>query len=190
MMRRPQDRLSRAPEATMLLIAGLIVILIALLSYQNGRLRAAASDELRINRRIQELTAPLQSTLTDAETGQRGYLLTGRDEYLTPYNSAVAAIPGILLKLEAAAVPRPGVAERVGALEPVVAAKVKELAYTIQVRRDQGLPPAEAIVKNDRGKALMDDVRAACEAIQASAESRVAQYSGDAESSANRLSLV
>ncbi len=90
----------------MLLIAGLIVILIAAFSYQNGRLRAAASDELRISRRIQELTAQLLSTLTDAETGQRGYLLTGREEYLAPYEGAVPAIPGILRKLrEAAASP-------------------------------------------------------------------------------------
>jgi PAS domain S-box-containing protein len=190
MKRKPHDRLSRAPEATMLLIAGSIVVLIALFSFQDGRLRAAASDELLINRRIQELTSQLLATLTDAETGQRGYLLTGRDEYLAPYHRAVAAIPGILLKLKAAAVPRPAVAERVGALEPVVTAKLQELELAIRVRREQGLPPAEAIVESDRGKTLMDDVRAACHAIQATTESRAAQYSAAAETNASRLSLV
>jgi PAS domain S-box-containing protein len=190
MKRKPHDRLSRAPEATMLLIAGLIVVLIALLSFQDGRLRAAASDELLINRRIQELTSQLLATLTDAETGQRGYLLTGRDEYLAPYHSAVAAIPGILLKLKAAAVPRPTVAGRVSALEPVVTAKLQELELTIRVRREQGLPPAEAIVRSDRGKSLMDDIRAACNAIQTTTESRAAQYAAAAETNASRLSLV
>jgi PAS domain S-box-containing protein len=189
-MRRAQDRLSRAPEATMLLIAGFIVILIALLSYQDGRARAAATEELQITRRIHEITSQLLATLTDAETGQRGYIITGRAEYLEPYQAAVAAFPGICRKLQDAASARPSVAEQVRALIPVVDAKLAELALTVQVRREHGLTPAEAVVKSDRGKKLMDQIRASCDDIEAKTDSRSAQYSAAAESSANRLSLL
>ncbi len=68
--------------------------------------------------------------------------------------------------------------------------KLEELALTVQIRRGQGLPSAEAIVESDRGKKLMDMVRTGCDSIQAITDSRVAQYSAAAESSANRLTLV
>jgi PAS domain S-box-containing protein len=174
----------------MLLIAGLIVILIAVLSYQNGRFRQAASEELRTTRRIQDLTDQLLANLTDGETGQRGYLITGREEYLAPYRSAIAEIPGLLKKLEEAAALRTDVAARISTLEPIVMGKLQEMAITIQVRRDQGLPPAEAIVKSDRGKTLMDDVRAGCAGIHEITERRVAEYSEAAEQSASRLNLL
>jgi PAS domain S-box-containing protein len=178
------------PEATMLLLAGLIVILIAVLSYQNGRARTAATGELLVTRRIHDLTGQLLVNLTDAETGQRGYLITGRDDYLRPYQSAIAAIPEIFRKLEAAAAARPNVAERVRALEPVVDEKLSELALTVQLRRERGLPPAEAIVNSDRGKILMDQIRSGCDAIQAMTDSRSAQYAAAAESSTDRLNLL
>lgn len=174
----------------MLLIAGCIVILIAVLSYQNGQARAAATDELLISRRIHELTSQLLATLTDAETGQRGYIITGRNEYLEPYHSAVAAIPEILRKLQEAAIPRPNAHHEVSALAPLVNAKLQELERTIQIRREQGLPSAEEIVKGDRGKVLMDQVRAGCDALETQTERRVTQYSAAAEASADRLNLV
>ncbi len=174
----------------MLLVAGSIVILIAVLSYQNGRARAAATEELLISRRIHELTSQLLATLTDAETGQRGYVITGRDEYLEPYRSAIAAVNGISAKLKDAAAARANVAERVGALEPLVHEKLKELALTIDIRREQGQAAAEAVVKSDRGKILMDQVRTGCAGIQAITESRAAQYAASAETSTDRLNLL
>jgi len=174
----------------MLVSAGLIVILIAVLSYQSGRARAASADELLITRRIHDLTSQLLATLTDAETGQRGYIITGRDEYLAPYQGAIAVIPGIFAKLHEAAAARPRVAERVDALEPTVNAKLKELALTIQIRREHGQPAAEAIVNSDRGKVLMDQIRETCDRMQAITERRAAQYSSSAEGSADRLSLL
>ena len=55
----------------------------------------AASDNWSIHtHEVLEKIESLLSEMKDAETGQRGYLLTGNDWYLEPYNTAVQAIPG------------------------------------------------------------------------------------------------
>src|ERR1700722_10460707 len=75
------------------LVAVAAVIIIAVLSYDSLSHTTAASQELR---RAVEALAQLQgipSTLKDAETGQRGYLLTGRDPYMEPFESAKKTLP-------------------------------------------------------------------------------------------------
>ena len=54
-------------------------------------------------RQLLVVTDELISTVKDAETGQRGYLLTGSDEYLAPYSTALAMIPHLLDRLAEAA---------------------------------------------------------------------------------------
>jgi CHASE3 domain sensor protein len=75
-------------------------------------------EESTISRRIQAATDDLSSTVKDAETGQRGYLLTGREQYLDSYNSAVADMWRMLSKLRNATAARPDRADRYKTLEP------------------------------------------------------------------------
>src|ERR1700761_3272392 len=75
------------------LVAVAAVIIIAVLSYDSVRQTTATSRELT---KTVEALAQLQamvSTLKDAETGQRGYLLTGRESYLHPFEMAKQALP-------------------------------------------------------------------------------------------------
>ncbi|TGV73627.1 histidine kinase, partial [Mesorhizobium sp. M00.F.Ca.ET.158.01.1.1] len=63
--------------------------------------RAAARETIE----YQEQLSGLLSLAQDAESGQRGYLLTGEKSYLEPYRKAVEAIPGQLARIESAAAP-------------------------------------------------------------------------------------
>jgi PAS domain S-box-containing protein len=174
----------------MLLTAALMVVAIVVLSYQNSRYRAAAQERLVVTQQVQDATDDLLSSLKDAETGQRGYILTGTETYLEPYSQARADIPGILGKLRAATDARPDEAERAKALEPLVTAKLKELAETIELRRSRGFSSANQVVETGRGKALMDDIRARCRVIREVADRRAAELSAAAEKSASRLAFV
>jgi len=102
----------------------------------------------------------LLSTVKDAETGQRGFLLTGNDRYIEPYN---AALPAVTLQLdELSQLTRDNTRQqvRIGPLKLHIDAKLAELRETIDLRRSQGSVAALAVVSTDRGKIEMDTIRA------------------------------
>jgi len=101
----------------------------------------------------------LLSVLQDAETGQRGFLLTGRDEYLQPYNTAVVEAGPRLDQIAALTRDNPVQQARIAPLRTHVAAKLAELRETIDLRRASGRESAVAVVDTGRGKAEMDAVR-------------------------------
>jgi PAS domain S-box-containing protein len=112
--------------------------------------RAARSD-------LNALNAFL-ATLEDAETGQRGYLLTGDTAYLIPYRAAVQAIGTHLAAIEQSA---DNDSQRVWAraLRPHVTAKLAELAETIALRK-RSEADALAVVRTGDGQREMSEIRA------------------------------
>ena len=109
----------------------------------------------------------LLSYVQDAETGQRGFLLTNNETYLAPYYTALKAIPPKIEEIDQRTAGNPGQAKRLTALKQHVEAKLAELSGTIDIRRTQGLEPALAIVRSDRGKIEMDALRAQIAAMVA-----------------------
>jgi signal transduction histidine kinase/DNA-binding response OmpR family regulator/CHASE3 domain sensor protein len=102
----------------------------------------------------------LFSTAQDAETGQRGYLLTGNERYLDPYESAVEAVASRLDAVAALTHDNPVQQANLAPLKRHLDAKLAELRETIDLRKRQGAPAALAVVNSDRGKFEMDAVRA------------------------------
>ena len=93
----------------------------------------------------------------DAETGQRGFLLTGKDEYLDEYRSGLQGTTADLAHLRELNGGRQTADAE--SLEREVAAKFSELATTIDLRRREGLEAAQKMVMTDRGKNYMDRIR-------------------------------
>jgi signal transduction histidine kinase/CheY-like chemotaxis protein/CHASE3 domain sensor protein len=102
----------------------------------------------------------LLSTAKDAETGQRGFLLTNDPNYLQPYNAAKSALAAKVDAIAELTVDNPRQQSRIAALRRHVDAKIAELQETIEVRRTQSAEAALAIVRTDRGKMEMDAIRA------------------------------
>ncbi|MGA7241222.1 MAG: CHASE3 domain-containing protein [Bryobacteraceae bacterium] len=127
----------------------------------------AASQAMRLNER-------LLGRVRDAETGQRGYLLTGRAEYLQPYHQAIAGIPTDLEQLRVSQVRHPQQVARVSRLEGLVSEKLSELRMAIDVRYANGAAAALAIVESGRGKQLMDDIRVLSQQIETAADEQLA----------------
>jgi PAS domain S-box-containing protein len=101
----------------------------------------------------------LQSTVTDAETGQRGYVLTGKESYLGPYQEARASIPARLARLRSLTADNPVQQGRLPLLDGKVRAKLAELEETVELRRKEGIDAALAVVETDRGASLMSGIR-------------------------------
>jgi len=99
------------------------------------------------------------SLLTDAEAGQRGFLLTGAVSYVEASNAALAALPTRLEHLRSLTVDNPGQQERLAALDALIRRKAAGLSATVVAREPRGFELAARITITDEGKRLVDQVR-------------------------------
>ena len=97
--------------------------------------------------------------LLDAETGQRGFVITGLERYLEPYRTALPRIAESLDKAKALTADNPQQQRRLEELRLLIGAKLDELNETIQLVRDKGFDAAKQVVLSDKGKKIMDDIR-------------------------------
>ncbi|MBE9191947.1 response regulator [Gloeocapsopsis crepidinum LEGE 06123] len=132
---------------------------IGLVSYRNTtQLIDTARSENHSYQVITELE-DLSSRIKDAETGQRGYLLTGDQRYLEPYNSAITVIEKNLNDLRQLTSDNPSQQSRIATLEPLVNRRIALIQQTLALRETQGFEIALQVVLRDEGKNLMDRIR-------------------------------
>ena len=101
----------------------------------------------------------LLSAMKDAETGQRGYIITGEARYLEPYQGAREAVDQKLKYLLESTADNPIQQRRLAAIEPLVVSKFAVLQETIDLRRTKGFGAAAQEVLTDKGKDAMDSIR-------------------------------
>ena len=116
--------------------------------------------------------------IKDAETGQRGYLITGDLSYLTPYETAVLTGPGLLNELRRLVADRPDQLGKADKLGDVLRQKLEELNGTIAIRRNQGFEVARAAVLKAGGKDSMDRIRTIAAEMVVTEESLLAERTG------------
>jgi signal transduction histidine kinase len=111
---------------------------------------------------VGEARASIQSLaqgVLDAESGQRGYLLTGRKEYLVPYQRALKNIGESFVFLDAYYGKNPRSAEHLDKLHTLTETKLSELAETIRVQDEGRTDLAKELVLTDIGKEKMEAIR-------------------------------
>ena len=147
------------------LLVGNVVLAVGAILVVGGisvlQIRTLISDEtavLHSHAALDDING-LQSALTDAETGQRGYIITGKDTYLVPYRASLSAVAGYLHGLDALTGGQPVNQARQSLLSAAVTDKLGELAQTINLRRTHGFFAAQAVVLSDRGERDMTRVR-------------------------------
>lgn len=148
-------------------------------------------NERRVNhihRVLTELEATI-STLKDAETGQRGYLLTGEEGYLEPYQTASARVNAQVYRLQQLTADNNLLQQRIRNLKIAIDSKLAELQETIYLRREKNLEAALRVVKTDRGKQIMDGIRQEVAAMTAEQNLLLQQRAGESQASAN-LTIV
>lgn len=168
----------------------LIVLLVGGASYRSITDLLDTSKRLSRTQDILSRLQTLQQLLTDAETGQRGYLLTGQESYLQPYHEAIASYDQDLAALRVLLAGEPE-QQQLDALKPLAAAKFAELDETIRLRRTQGFDAAEAVVLAGRGQQQMAQLRAGISALQATESRRLSGRKNTANSSGQQtLGLI
>jgi len=126
----------------------------------------------------QEMRRAARSLLiasVDAETAQRGFLLTGRAEFLGPYEDARARFAPALETLHASADTDATLAGPVARIDELTRRKRAELAYTLELAQSGRIGPAIQAVRSGEGKVLMDRLRAAIDAFDALKSARIVE---------------
>ena len=136
-------------------------------------------DDVIEAREARTAAVDLRTALQDAETGQRGYVITGEDAYLAPYEAALDIIWQRYETLATVLSAYPQAAEPVAALREDITFKLAELAETVALVRAGDRAGAVALVQTDAGKAAMDEARVFFDAIIRAADERQTQGVAD-----------
>lgn len=126
----------------------------------------------------------LFSMLQDAETGQRGFVITGEERYLAPYNDALLRVQPAISEIKKLTADNPNQQRRIDMLNPLVATKLAELQAVIDVRRGKGFEPAMREVLTDNGKKAMDDIRGLIGEMEGEERQLLQQRTEESEASA------
>nr|WP_245260690.1 CHASE3 domain-containing protein [Mesorhizobium sp. L2C054A000] len=135
--------------------------------------RAVLVETQRANREAarqaveyQELLSGLLTMAQEAETSQRGYLLTGEKSYLQPYRQAVDAIPGQLAHIDGMTAPDDELVQQINHVKDALSQNQAELAETIALYDRGDAAKALELVRSGQGKAAMDQIRASMDTIR------------------------
>jgi signal transduction histidine kinase len=115
--------------------------------------------------RIRLAATEVMTLSVDAETGQRGFLLTGRAEYLEPYTSAVSRMPEHLDELARLTAGDPDLSPRAGRIRELSQQRLDIIDRTIALGRMGRGDEAIQLIREGSGKVLMDQMRAETSAI-------------------------
>jgi len=107
----------------------------------------------------------LLSMMKDAETGERGYLLTGDESYLAPYRSAIAALPRALKELKDLTSHNPSQQARFVEINQLADERLSVLKRAIELRTASHVDAALALVRSGQGVQSMDELRSMLDAI-------------------------
>ncbi len=149
---------------TVLLVGGLALSLTILgavgwQTYRNLAATAHADRWVSHTYIVDDELERLFSTIEDMEASERGYLITGQEDYLRPYNMTKRAVAGQLASLKRLTQGSPSQTQRLTGIAALADAKLAELKEVIEVRRSQGLEAAQALMATGKDRTLMEEIR-------------------------------
>ncbi|HXA01793.1 MAG TPA: CHASE3 domain-containing protein [Cytophagaceae bacterium] len=139
-------------------IAILVILIVGLVAHQTiNNFRATNEREIRVRKTLEQLE-DVFSTVKDVETGQRGFIITGKESYVEPYNNAKATIQTELKELREL-INDDVQHKNLDSLEKLISTKLILSNRLIEVRKSDGFGAALKIVLTDESKILMDSIR-------------------------------
>ncbi len=156
----------------------------AILSVRSYKESARLEDHTRD---ILDLVDRIELDLLNAQTAQRGFLLSGQESYLRPYTEAVATLPEAIAELASLTAGNTAQRDRVARLRQFATAKLSAIERTLQLRRGPDATAATAAFAEDRDDILMSDIREITDDIRADQLTLLERVSGAAATRAQRL---
>jgi PAS domain S-box-containing protein len=169
--------------------AALLVALVVVASFWAfGQMKAAALARKHTYEVIDRANV-LLSALKDAETGERGYALTGDKSFLGPYLAVRDSVGGQLAELRRIA-SIGAASKQLDAIAPLMDAKMAELSQVIELRRTNDMTAVLAVVAGGQGKGLMDSIRVEMSGFIQIENDALAQHEAEFQSNMRHLFAI
>ncbi|AGC48834.1 methyl-accepting chemotaxis protein [Myxococcus stipitatus DSM 14675] len=168
----------------------LVLLVLATVSFQGARQLTETTQGLLKAHENFRLVRELRALLIDAETGQRGFLLTGEESYLEPYQQAVSTLQQDQNLLRDALAIYPDQRNRLVRLEPLIVSRLALLEEGIRLRRQGGLEASLPVIRSNRGKNLMDQIRDVINEMLADEQERWTEHADEARATSLQIKWV
>ena len=140
-------------------LAAFLTVILGASVYVTLGTSSAQKNTLHINDGLQRqlVVDRILSVVKDAEAGQRGYVITGQEEYLVPFVEALALTDSLLQSFPTTENNKIIALQTI--LQQLVTARVSRMQNVVDVRRKEGFAEAQQLITTNQGKAIMDSVR-------------------------------
>ena len=145
--------------AVSLPLAVMAVIGLILINEASFRSSSSAVDDMQEAQFTRGALNDLKQTILDAENGQRGYLLTGDERYLEPYNTAMSQVNQQMDALRQIFTPYKEQLSEFGIMSRHISRKLAELDLTVRMRRENKEEAWRFVLSTDVGKEHMQAIR-------------------------------
>ena len=167
---------SRQLVVEALLLGAIVALFLAAWAGQHQLAEASRRVEQGVQR--ERALGDVLQLVSQAESGQRGYVLVGESRYLAPYQEAVKRLPDSLAQLtQVFASAAPAVLADVREVERLSRAKFAEMGETLTLYHDRGRSAAVALVRTDAGQETMVQLTDHARAIQSAEAEAILEVS-------------
>ena len=142
-----------------LLVLFIVLIINAAITSRNGVHLVEHSRNAARALNSSRLVVELQGRLVDAETSQRGFIITGDADYLEAYSDALTTLTPTFMELYESTADEPAWEQRLDTLQSLVFLKFRELQTSIELRQYSGFAAAQKLTMTNEGKRTMDRIR-------------------------------
>ncbi|WEK56953.1 MAG: CHASE3 domain-containing protein [Candidatus Brevundimonas phytovorans] len=165
----------------LLALAILLLLAVNAATYVMIQRTSAYNDTVDHSQQVRLAAKDVLGLLVDAETGQRGFMLTARPEYLKVHDRAVAQLPGVLARLDGLIGADAELAPRLERVQALYRERMTLMDHTIALTRTGRIGEAVSLIRSGRGKVLMDQMRIELTAIDAVEARRLAERTRQSE---------
>jgi CHASE3 domain sensor protein/GAF domain-containing protein len=153
------DKIKKLSIEILLIFSIIVLIVNTIVSVSNDNALEQNNRQLIHTYNVLQQVDALSIAIKEAETGQRGYLITGAEHYLQPYLAARTDANNVLDNLKKLLADNIEQRKNLAKLSAKVAEKFDEMENTVTVRRNNGLDAVIDVVKTDRGRIIADNIR-------------------------------
>ena len=140
-------------------LSAFTLAVIAVISYFNVNRQFESDGWVKHTYEVRGKFTDLVEGLIDAETGVRGYIISGDEDFLEPYTSALVSVPAVLKDLRKLTADNPHQQQRLALLSPIIDTKIAQFKERVDLRHTQGLEAAAKLVTTGVSKHTMDQIR-------------------------------
>ncbi|GGA85286.1 response regulator [Puia dinghuensis] len=172
------------------IICSVILATVAVISFKNSEKVIISNQWVSHTHEVLYQLDQILVACVDAETGERGYIITGEENYLEPYNSGKSRIADLLAKVKELTADNPTQQVNIANIHQQVDLLTGHLDECIQARKTAGFEKAREMVATGRGKSLLDDIRRKIDNAKAVEQTLLAERKQVSEEDARNFNLI